>query len=135
MITILMFSLGFSQEETIDAPFVILEEIPRFPNCLEVEDKDSKECYFQEMNNHIKENFRYPIKAKKKNIQGRVTVKFIIDTEGYVVNIETKAPKGCELLEQEAVRIIKLLPRFKPGIQKGKPVSVSYAQPIMFKLL
>jgi protein TonB len=51
-----------------------------------------------------------------------------------VTAIKTSAPEGCELLEREASRIIQLLPKFMPGEQKGEPVSVSYAQPIMFRL-
>lgn len=127
-------TMSFAQDEEIDVPFVVLEDIPKFPNCVDVPYEDAKNCFMQEMNNHIRLNFRYPSIAKKKNIQGRVTVKFIINGEGNVINVETKAPEGCELLAEEAARIIKLLPKFKPGMQKGKPVSVSYAQPIMFKL-
>ncbi|WP_339836684.1 energy transducer TonB [uncultured Flavobacterium sp.] len=125
----------FSQEEeSIDVPFVVLEEIPMFPNCINVERSEGKNCFMQEMNNHIAQNFKYPRKAAKKNIQGRVTVMFVINYQGDIINIKTKAPVGCELLAAEAERIIKLLPKFKPGMQKGSPVSVSYAQPIVFKL-
>lgn len=59
---------------------------------------------------------------------------FVIDKNGDVTNIKTKAPEGCQLLEDEAIRIVKLLPKFKPAIQRGKAVSISYAQPILFKL-
>jgi protein TonB len=54
-----------------------------------------------------------------------------------VENIVAKSPEDCidcEILEKEAIRIISLLPKFKPGMQKGKPVKVKYAQPITFKL-
>ncbi|MFT7252138.1 MAG: protein TonB [Flavobacterium sp.] len=125
----------FSQEEeSIDVPFAYLEEVPKFPNCLKVPNDEAKNCFIQEMNNHIKLNFRYPDKAIKDNIQGRVTVLFIIDSDGYVTNMKTHIPEGCDILALEAERILKLLPRFKPGMQKGKSVGVSYAQPIMFKL-
>lgn len=137
LIFILISSLCFGQEKEIDLPVTILEDIPKFPNCINDSNdniQDSRMCFIQEMNNHIKLNFRYPSIAKKKKIQGKVIVKFIINEEGNVINIEAKAPKGCELLEEEAERIIKLLPKFKPGEQRGEPVSVSYAQPIVFKI-
>lgn len=137
LILIISSSISFAQEKEIDVPVTILEDIPKFPNCINDSNdniQDSKMCFMQEMNNHIKLNFRYPSVAKKKKIQGRVVVKFIINKEGNVINVETNAPEGCELLEKEAARIIKLLPKFKPGEQRGEPVSVSYAQPIMFKL-
>lgn len=132
-------TIGFAQEnkDEIICPITIIEDIPKFPNCgneTKINIEESKKCFFQEMNNHIKTYFNYPKIAKKKKIQGRVIVKFIISNEGNVTNIETSAPNGCELLEKEAVRIIKLLPKFKPGEQLGKPVAVSYSQPINFKL-
>ncbi|WP_338377022.1 energy transducer TonB [uncultured Flavobacterium sp.] len=137
LILIISSSISFAQEKEIDVPVTILEDIPKFPNCINDSNdniQDSKMCFIQEMSNHIKLNFRYPSVAKKKKIQGRVVVKFIINKEGNVINVETNAPEGCELLEEEAARIINLLPKFKPGEQRGEPVNVSYAQPIMFKL-
>ena len=61
---------------------------------------------------------------------------FIIDKEGNVIIDKTKGSnrEGSEFLEKETERIINLLPKFKPGMYKNKPVKVSYAQPIMFKL-
>lgn len=127
-------TVSFAQSEDIDVPFAYLEDVPRFPNCTEVPNEEAKECFIKEMNNHILTNFNYPKKARKQKIQGRVTVLFIINQEGDIKIYKTHTPEGCELLAEEAERIIKLLPKFKPGEQRGKPVSVSYAQPILFKL-
>tara|TARA_R110000850_G_scaffold201744_1_gene327758 strand:+ start:213270 stop:213671 length:402 start_codon:yes stop_codon:yes gene_type:complete len=124
----------FSQEESINVPFAVIEDIPRFPKCIDASIKEAKECFNQEMFDHVMNNFNYPKKARRDNIQGRIFVLFLIDFEGNVSIIDTKTPVGCELLRDEAIRIIKLLPKFKPGEQKGKPVGVSYAQPINFKL-
>jgi protein TonB len=135
LILLLFFTtIGFAQEENRDVPFTALEEVPKFDNCSEVAKENGVSCFMQMMNRHIAKNFRYPVKAREKNIQGRVNVFFTINEIGNVSNIRTTAPKGCELLELEAIRIIKLLPKFEPGIQKGQPVSVSYVQPINFKL-
>lgn len=135
---ILMFLLPescFSQEsKNSNVPFAVLEDVPMFPNCIDVERSEGRNCFMQEMNNHIKLNFRYPKKAKKNKIQGRVTVMFLINYEGYVEITKIVAQEGTELLAEEAERIIKLLPKFKPGMFKGEPVDVMYAQPIVFKL-
>ena len=80
---------------------------------------------------------RYPTVAKQKKIQGRILVTFLINYEGVVENIVAKSPEDCkdwEILDKESIRIISLLPKFKPGMQKGKPVKVKYTQPITFKL-
>jgi len=127
-------TIGFAQDENIEVPFTTVEEVPKFDNCSEVAKETGVSCFNQMMNNHIAKNFKYPAYAQENNIQGKVIIFFTINTLGNVTNIRTKAPKGCELLEYEAIRIIKLLPKFEPGIQKGKPVRVSYAQPINFKL-
>ena len=71
-------------------------------------------------------------KARKKNIEGRVLVLFIINRDGEITKIETKG--GDPILQTEALRIVRLLPKMEPGKQKGKPVSVKYALPIIFKL-
>ncbi|WP_339887500.1 energy transducer TonB [uncultured Flavobacterium sp.] len=136
LILIFLLSVNcFSQEEEgKSVPFAVLEEIPMFPNCNDIPKSEEKNCFMQEMNNHIKLNFKYPKRAVRNNIQGRVTVRFLINHEGYVVISKTIASEGCELLSEEAERIINLLPRFKPGMQKGNPVGVFYAQPIVFKL-
>jgi periplasmic protein TonB len=118
----------------VEVPFAVLEDIPLFPGCEKVSRDKQKECFTEQMNKHIKKYFDYPERAKEDNIQGRVTVMFVIDKTGNVTNLRLKGPKGGELLEGEAERIIKKLPKFIPGKQRGKAVSVSYAQPIMFKL-
>ena len=81
----------------------------------------------------IAHNVMYPDYERENDIQGRVVLSFIIDTNGAISNIEVKksASKG---LDAEAIRVVKLLPKFKPGKQQGKPVRVTYVLPIMFKL-
>ena len=58
----------------------------------------------------------------------------VIDKDGSITNVQARGPKGGELLEKEALRVISKLPKFKPGMQRGKPVKVKYSQPITFKL-
>ncbi|MFC4739281.1 energy transducer TonB [Flavobacterium ponti] len=120
----------------VDVPFAVLEDVPLFPGCEKVPRSQQKDCFMEQMNKHIKKYFEYPSKAREDGVQGRITVLFVIDKNGNVTNLRMKGlnKKGGELLENEAERIIKKLPKFTPGKQRGKPVGVSYAQPIVFKL-
>ena len=118
------------KEESV--PFAVIEEVPVFPGCGELEMKERLECFNTKVHEHINSTFKYPSKARKKNIEGRVLVLFIINKDGEITKIETKG--GDPILQTEALRIVRLLPKMKPGKQKGIPVSVRYALPINFKL-
>jgi protein TonB len=84
------------------------------------------------MQEHLQKNFRYPDAAAELHIQGKVYVFFLIDKNGLVTKIKSRGPD--KLLEQEAERIINLLPKMEPGKQRNKPVGVPYSIPINFKL-
>lgn len=121
-------------EEEAEVPFGVIEQIPVFKGCENVEKEQQRECLNYQMQKHILKNLRYPEEATEKGISGRVYVLFIIDKEGNVTNVKARGPKieGGAILEDEAIRIIKLLPQFKPGMQRGKPVNVRYTIPISF---
>ena len=78
-------------------------------------------------------NIHYPAEARRNNIQGRVEVKFIVDKHGRVrdVTVAKGIGGGCD---EEAIRVVKKMPRWKPGEQFGKKVAVYYTLPINFKL-
>ncbi len=81
----------------------------------------------------IGKNAKYPSQAREKSIQGTVYIGFIINKTGEVINVKVK--RGADpILDAEAVRIIKSMPKWKPGKQDGKFVKVSYIVPIKFKL-
>ncbi|MFD2789222.1 hypothetical protein KCTC52924_00753 [Arenibacter antarcticus] len=111
-------------------PFAIVEEVPIFPGCENAEDK--RACFNEMMQEHIAESFRYPEEAQKKNIQGRVNIMFMIGTDGFIGNVVLEGPD--KLLEEEARRMVSLLPEMSPGKQKGKKVRVPYSTHITFKL-
>lgn len=113
-------------------PFAVIEEAPTFPGCEEIEKGKKLSCFNTKVSEHINTNLKYPSKARRKNIEGRVLVMFVINKEGDITNIETKG--GDPILQTEALRIVRLLPKMKPGMQKGKPVNVKYALPINFRL-
>lgn len=79
------------------------------------------------------EHMAYPPKAERMNIQGKVIVKFVVDEEGNITNVEALTHLGGGL-EQEAIRVVKLMPRWKPAMQEGKPVKVYFTLPIGFHL-
>ena len=112
----------------------ITEEDPIFPGCEDVNPKERKNCFSQKISEHIKKNFNYPKEAKKNRITGKVIASLIINKEGEIQNITTRGPENGKLLEDEARRIISLLPKMKPGTQGGEPVNVRYSIPLNFNL-
>ena len=118
--------------EEIDVPFAVIENVPVYPGCENVEKDQLRTCFQDKINKHILKNFRYPEIAQEMGIQGRVYVNFVISKEGYITNIKMRGPD--KNLEKEAHRIISLLPNITPGKQRGKPVNVPFSIPIVFKL-
>lgn len=87
----------------------------------------------QAMIKFVSENVQYPEEAKEKEISGRVLVGFIVEKDGSIsdVKVVKGIGGGCD---EEAVRVVKAMPQWKPGKEKGKPVRVSYMMPFTFKL-
>jgi len=119
-----------SQHELEDIPFAVVDQVPIFPGCEEAIDKTV--CFNEKMQAHIVENFSYPAVAKEDGIQGRVTLVFTISKTGEIEKIRKRGPH--KLLEAEAERIIKRLPKMKPGMHEGEKVNVPYSIPITFKV-
>jgi protein TonB len=110
------------QEDVDEAePFYIVEEMPMFPG---------GDVAIQK---YIGDNVIYPEVAKENNIQGRVIVKFCVTPTGGVDQVSVLKGVDPEL-DAEVVRVVKTLPKFKPGKQGGKPVPVWYTIPINFQL-
>lgn len=119
-------------EEEVEVAFAVIEDVPVFPGCEGMSKSATKECFQKKVQEHVIKNFKYPETALDLGIQGRVSVIFMIDTKGYTVGVRSRGPD--KILEKEAERIIGLLPKMQPGKQRGKPVKVSYAVPIYFKM-
>lgn len=105
-----------------DLPKLTAEEMPEYPGGMSA------------MMNLIKENIKYPEDAKKAGKDGRVICSFIIDKEGKVTEVHVAQSSGTQSLDEEAVRLVSLMPNWKPGKDKGEPVSVLYTIPVLFKL-
>ena len=121
---------GLSQDIKENVPFALVDLVPVYPGCEDT--TNTSVCFQEQILKHIAQHFRYPKLAKKRKIQGRVFVMFTVGEGGYIDNIRARGPHV--ILEEEAKRIISLLPRFKPGSQDGKPVRVPFSIPIIFKL-
>ena len=85
------------------------------------------------MMKYIMENMKYPEQAMKEGIQGRVAVSFIVEKDGSISDVKPVLSVH-PLLNKEAVRVVKSMPKWSPGKQNGKPVRVQLIVPIMFKL-
>ena len=120
------------EEEIINVPFAVIEDVPVFPGCENVDKDQLRNCFQEQMNKHIRRNFRYPEISQEMGIQGRVLVNFIISEDGSITNIRMRGPD--KNLECEAKRIISLLPAMIPGKQRGRPVRVPFSIPIVFRL-
>ena len=109
-------------EEAVYPPiYNVIDQMPEFPGGMD------------KLLQFINDNMKYPTKAQTEGIQGRVVVQFIVDENGYI--IEPNIVRSIEpSLDKEALRIIKMLPQWKPGILKGKAVKMKYTVPVTFKL-
>ena len=106
---------------TNDNPLDVVEEMPQFPGGAAA------------LMQYLSKNIRYPEEAHKNNIQGRVIVNFIVETDGSIT--EAKVRRSIHpLLDAEALRVINAMPKWNPGMQGGKPVRVKYTVPVTFKL-
>ena len=109
------------EEEDDDEFFMVVENMPEFPG------GDLG------LMKYIQKNVKYPPIAKEYNITGKVYVQFIVDKSGTVTNV--KIVRGVDKnLDAEALRVVKSLPKYKPGKQRGKPVRVMFTIPINFTL-
>ncbi len=116
----ILFKKSASEQE-LSPVFFIVEEMPEYPG---------GEVALREF---IAKNVSYPPIAQENGIQGKVYVTFVVSADGSVKN--AKIARGVDpILDQEALRVVYLMPRWKPGKQRGQNVNVSYTVPISFVL-
>ncbi len=87
----------------------------------------------QKLFKFIANTLKYPELAKQYNVQGRVLVSFVVEKDGSVSNIKI-AKNAAKILDDEAIRIIKLLPNWKPGMTDGEKIKMTYKLPITFRI-
>lgn len=110
------------EEEVEEEVFVVVEKMPEFPG--------GQAALFK----FLSENVKYPVIAQENGIQGRVICQFVVNKDGSIVDVEVVRTGGDASLDKEAVRVIKSMPKWHPGQQRGKPVRVKYTVPVNFKL-
>ena len=122
------------EEEVIeDVPFTIIEDVPVFPGCTGSK-KELKACFNKKMQKHFGRKFNADLPNDLGMSPGkkRIIMLFKINKVGDIVDIRAKAPHPK--LQKEAIRIIKLLPKMKPGRQRGKAVGVKYTLPMRIEV-
>ena len=110
------------EEEVEEQPiFTVVESMPEFPG--------GKSALMK----YLAQNIKYPPYAKEAGIQGRVFINFVVEKDGSITNVKVLRGigGGCD---EEAVRVVKAMPKWKPGMQRGKPVRVSFNLPVKFTL-
>lgn len=110
------------REVTVDdALFVVVEKMPEFPG--------GDEALYK----YIANNIQYPEQAKKEKITGRVFVSFVVEKDGSISSAKVMRGigGGCD---EEVLRMVRNMPLWKPGTQRGKPVRVQYNLPVLFQL-
>ena len=114
------------------AVYDVVEVMPRYAGC-ESNVADTIDCTFKKMLQHFEANLQYPIEAKEIKTEGPVVVEFIIDSAGHVNYpvVKTGIGHGCD---EEALRVVSLMPKWIPGTQHGVPVAVRMTVPILFQL-
>ncbi len=109
------------EEEVVEEVFTIVEDQPEFPGGMP--------AFYK----YVADNMDYPSQARRMGIEGRVYVQFVVDKDGTVT--EVKAVKGIGAgCDEEAERVLRTSPKFKPGKQRGRAVKVRMVLPIIFKL-
>ena len=118
-------------EEDIEVPFSVIENVPIFPGCDKGNNAERRKCMSQEITKFIHRKFNTDL-AGDLGLSGmhRISVIFKINKNGDVTDVRARAthPK----LKAEAIRVVNMLPKMKPGIHKGKAVVVPYSMPINF---
>jgi len=120
-------------DEDIEVPFAVIENVPIYPGCEKGNNDAKKKCMSEKIQKFVQKKFNTDL-AGDLGLSGRqrINVIFKIDRNGDVVGVRSRAPHPK--LEKEAARVINLLPKMKPGKQRGKAVTVPYSLPIVFQV-
>jgi protein TonB len=119
--------------EDVEVPFSVIENVPEFPGCEKGSNAEKRQCMSKKIEKFVQRKFNTDL-AGDLGLTGkqRINVLFKIDKNGNVTGVRSRAPHPR--LEKEAARVINLLPKMKPGRQRGKAVVVPYSLPITFKV-
>ena len=102
--------------------FIEVDPMPEFPG--------GQKALFD----YLSFNTHYPKQAYRKGIQGRVVCQFVVKKDGKISKVKVVRSAGDKSLDREAIRVIRSMPKWKPAMYQGKPVSVKYTVPVTFRL-
>lgn len=101
--------------------FQVVETQPEFPGGM------------AELMKYLQKNIRYPQICKEQRVQGRVIVQFVVNADSTITDVNVVKPVN-PYLDQEALRVVKAMPKWNPGKQRGEPVRVRFTLPVTFRL-
>ena len=108
-------------EEATEEIFVVVEKQPEFPGGTTA------------LMKFLGDNIKYPVIAQENGIQGRVITNFVVERDGSISDVQVVRGQDPSL-DKEAIRVIKTMPKWTPGQQRGKPVRVRFTLPVVFRL-
>ena len=119
--------------EDVEVPFAVIENVPEYPGCERGTNAEKRKCMSDKIAKFVQRKFNTDL-AGDLGLSGRqrISVIFKIDKNGNVTGVRSRAPHPR--LEKEAARVINMLPKMKPGRQRGKAVTVPYSLPITFQV-
>ncbi len=126
--------VNIKEEVENDVDFISIQNAPVFKGCEGLSAKENKVCFDEKMKKFVRRNFNIDL-ANEIGLQSgkhKIQTQFIINKEGNIIDVKIRAPH--KRLEKEAQRIIKKLPKFKPGKQNNRSVKVRYLLPIAFRV-
>lgn len=113
------FKLAQAQTPADSMIFTYVEQMPEFNG---------------DLYNWLAKNMVYPADAREQKLEGKTFLRFVVETDGRVTNVEMMRSSGYPALDAEAIRVVKTMPLWKPGKQNGKPVRSMFTLPVSFKL-
>ena len=119
--TVLAQKTVVSQKDQKEEPFDVVEDMPAFPGGMEA------------MIQFISSNIQYRADGQKQKVDGRVLVNFVVEKDGSITEVKVVKPTFPSL-DAEAIRVVKAMPKWKPGYQRGQAVRVQFTMPINFSL-
>lgn len=114
--------------------FKVVEDAPLFPGCEDIGDKaERSKCAEIKLLEFVYQNIQYPAIARENGVSGTVYIRFVVERDGSISNVEAIRDVGAGCGE-EAMRVVKLMPNWNPGKQRGMPVRVMFTLPVKFEL-
>ena len=102
--------------------YQVVEQVPEFKGGMDA------------LMKYLSSNINYPQEAKDKNIQGKALIRFVVEKDGSITDVEVARSSGNDLLDQESMRVVKSMPKWNPGKQSGRAVRTRFVLPVMFRL-